>query len=181
MKVNEQTSILQDIPFHASPNYDDRPEGKEISLIVVHGISLPPEDFGSGHVHDFFMNQLDVDFHPYFTEIEDLKVSCHLFIERNGQIHQYVPFNKRAWHAGKSMFNGAKNCNDFSIGIELEGTDHTKYTDEQYKSLVECTKTLIDQYKIPIKNIKGHSDIAPQRKSDPGESFDWNYYKQKLT
>lgn len=180
MKINEQTSLLQDVPFHCSPNQDERPKERDISLLVVHGISLPPDDFGSGHIHEFFMNQLDTEHDPYFEQISHLKVSCHLFINRQGEVTQYVPFNRRAWHAGRSNFKGREDCNDFSIGIELEGSDHIPYTDAQYKALAKCTRALMEHYDISIDNIAGHSDIAPERKSDPGLSFDWPKFRQLL-
>lgn len=180
MKVNEQTSLLTDTPYHCSPNQDERPSGSKISLLVIHGISLPPEQFGTGHVHDFFMNQLDIHYHDYFKQISELKVSCHIFIDRKGNAHQFVPFNKRAWHAGKSSHNGQSQCNDFSIGIELEGADHIPYTKDQYETLARCTRALIDYYGITLDDIKGHSDISPGRKSDPGQSFDWDYYFELL-
>ena len=138
---------------------------------MIHNISLPPGEFGTPYIEQLFTNQLDFDAHPAFDDIRGLKVSAHLLIKRNGAIVQFVPFNKRAWHAGKSHFAGRDNCNDFSIGIELEGTDTLAYTKAQYTALNTCVNTLKSHY--PITNIAGHADIAPGRKTDPGEAFDW--------
>lgn len=154
-----------------SDNCNDRPNG-EISLLVIHNISLPPGEFDNDYIEQFFTNQLDFDAHPYFKTIQDMEVSAHLLIKRDGSIIQFVPFDKRAWHAGESNFNGRANCNDFSIGIELEGTDDIAYTDAQYEHLNAVIKTLKSHY--PINNIVGHNDIAPGRKTDPGVSFDWS-------
>jgi len=144
---------------------------------VIHNISLPAGEFNNCHVEDFFAGCIDVSQHSSFQDISDLKVSSHLFIRRDGEIVQFVDFNKRAWHAGVSSFKGVEKCNDFSIGIELEGTDHIKYTDFQYDSLIQVTKSLMKTYpNITNSQICGHSDIAPNRKTDPGESFDWNRY-----
>lgn len=163
--------LLEGANYLPSDNHNQRPD-TEISLVVIHNISLPPGEFGQGHIEDFFTNQLDVEAHPYFQSIKDLKVSAHLLIKRDGQITQFVPFNKRAWHAGTSCYQGRENCNDFSIGIELEGTDHDSYTEAQYQALNHALEVLKSSY--PITNIVGHSDIAPGRKTDPGEAFDWS-------
>jgi len=157
-----------------SVNYNDRPID-EISLIVIHNISLPPGEFNNNYIEQFFTNQLDFNAHPYFKTIQDLQVSAHLLIKRDGLIIQFVPFNKRAWHAGESSFNGQNNCNDFSIGIELEGTDNLDYEAVQYQSLNTVLGLLKNHY--PIQNIVGHSDVAPDRKTDPGEAFNWNEIK----
>ncbi len=157
-----------------SINYNDRPDG-EISLIVIHNISLPPGEFNNRYIEQFFTNQLDFNAHPYFKTIQDLQVSAHLLIKRDGSIIQFVPFDKRAWHAGQSSFNGQDNCNDFSIGIELEGTDNLNYEAVQYQSLKTTLKQLKNYY--PVQNIVGHSDIAPGRKTDPGEAFNWDEIK----
>jgi len=157
-----------------SINYNDRPNG-EISLIVIHNISLPPGEFNNHYIEQFFTNQLDFNAHPYFKTIQDLQVSAHLLIKRDGSFIQFVPFDKRAWHAGKSSFNGQDNCNDYSIGIELEGTDNLNYEAVQYQSLNTILKQLKDHY--PVQNIVGHSDIAPGRKTDPGEVFNWDEIK----
>ncbi|RUM78511.1 MAG: 1,6-anhydro-N-acetylmuramyl-L-alanine amidase AmpD [Candidatus Thioglobus sp.] len=153
-----------------SINYNDRPNG-EISLVVIHNISLPPGEFNNPYIEQFFTNQLDFNAHPYFKTIQDLQVSAHLLIKRDGSIIQFIPFDKRAWHAGESSFNGQDNCNDFSIGIELEGTDNLNYEAVQYQSLKTTLKQLKNYYSV--QNIVGHSDIAPGRKTDPGEAFNW--------
>lgn len=160
-----------------SPNQDDRPEGTGIELLVIHGISLPPGKFGGPYIDQLFTNRLNADDNPYFAEIIDLKVSAHILINRNGEITQYVPFDKRAWHAGASEYQGRSCCNDFSIGIELEGDDEQPYTKDQYRSLVELTGLLKSRWP-DIKNdhIVGHCHIAPGRKTDPGPTFDWDYY-----
>jgi AmpD protein len=161
-----------------SPNADLRPDPQDISLLVIHNISLPPEQFGGPYIEQLFSNKLDPKDHPYFRDIYTLKVSSHLLIDRDGNITQFVPLNKRAWHAGVSEFQGRQRCNDFSIGIELEGADHIPYTHNQYSALAEVTLDIIGQYPmITQKTIVGHSDIAPGRKTDPGEAFDWNRYR----
>ena len=157
-----------------SINCNDRPND-EISLIVIHSISLPPGEFSNHYIEQFFTNQLDFNAHPYFKTIQDLQVSAHLLIKRDGSIIQFVPFDKRAWHAGKSNFNGQDNCNDFSIGIELEGTDNLNYEAVQYQSLKTTLKQLKNYYSV--QNIVGHSDIAPGRKTDPGDAFNWGEIK----
>ncbi len=158
-----------------SPNFDDRPSELDISLLVIHCISLPPGEFGGNYISQLFCNQLSPTAHPYFADIHDLKVSAHLLIQRDGSIIQYVPFNKRAWHAGVSEYEGRSRCNDFSIGIELEGTDKTAYTDTQYHNLNLIIDTLLASYpKLSRQRIVGHSTIAPQRKTDPGPHFEWN-------
>ena len=158
-----------------SPNYDDRPDSEDIQLLVIHGISLPPGEFGGGYIEQLFTNCLNPDEHPYFKEIKDLKVSTHLLISRDGIITQFVPFQKRAWHAGESCHKDRQCCNDFSIGIELEGTDDEPYTDVQYETLNKIIRVLQDTYPALIKdNIVGHCHIAPQRKTDPGSAFDWS-------
>lgn len=165
---------LQDVTIVESPHYDLRPSVSEVSLLVVHNISLPPGEFGGGYVQSFFKGELDPVKHPFFQEISQLRVSAHCLIERDGSVTQFVSFEKRAWHAGVSSFQGNNRCNDFSIGIELEGTDDFPYTDAQYESLIGLSKILMVQYpKITLGRIVGHNDIAPGRKTDPGESFDW--------
>lgn len=156
-----------------SPNFNARPEG-EISLLVIHNISLPPGQFGTGRVQQFFQNRLPVAEHPYFAGIAQLTVSAHFLIERDGAVTQFVACGERAWHAGLSSFAGRENCNDFSIGIELEGTDELPFTDAQYQALVELTRQLLSTYpQMSVERICGHSDIAPGRKTDPGPCFDW--------
>lgn len=157
-----------------SSNFDARPEHIDIDLIVIHCISLPPGDFGSDNIDKLFLNQLNPSDHPYFESIGDLRVSSHVLIDRKGRITQYVPFHLRAWHAGQSSFEGREACNDFSIGIELEGTEDIPYTNEQYIHLARLIQVLIKHYpKLSKNRIVGHSAIAPERKTDPGHSFDW--------
>ncbi len=169
------------INYLQSPNCDDRPSNTEIDLIVVHNISLPPGEFAGDFVTDFFLNKLDPTKHEYFKEIIDLKVSSHCYVRRDGNIFQYVPFEKRAWHAGRSCFQGKESCNDFSIGIELEGTDDQSFTDQQYNVLAELIATLQQQYPgITNDRIVGHSDIASGRKTDPGPMFSWDKLLKKL-
>jgi len=176
-----QNGLLNCGLFKASPNKNARPRLKDIRLIVIHNISLPPEQFNNHHIDDFFLNQLDPKTHPYFETICHLQVSAHLLIRRDGSITQFVPFDERAWHAGVSTFNSAENCNDFSIGIELEGTDQLAYTEAQYIELSRCCRSLIEKYPlITTDNIVGHSDIAPGRKTDPGETFDWEKFRALL-
>jgi AmpD protein len=163
-----------------SPNFSER-QGGEVSLLVIHNISLPPGEFGSDNIEKLFTNQLSPEAHPYFEGISSLKVSSHLLINREGLITQFVPFNMAAWHAGVSSFQGLNDCNQFSIGIELEGTDDIDYTKEQYQSLIEVSKDIMLSFpKINKENIMGHSDIAPERKTDPGPSFDWHLYLSSL-
>lgn len=164
-----------------SPNFNARPEGVPVSLLVVHNISLPPGCFGGGYVESFFLNQLNTSDHPYFETIDGLQVSAHCFIARNGRVTQFVSFDDRAWHAGRSSFEGEQECNDFGIGIELEGTDQLEYSTEQYESLVTLSKVLLKAYpKLNMHRITGHSDIAPGRKTDPGDAFDWEGYRSAL-
>ena len=164
-----------------SPNHDERPEPNDISLTVIHCISLPPNQFGADYIERLFCNELNPDEHPYFQEICHLKVSAHILIRRNGEIIQFVPFDKRAWHAGESKYMGRSKCNDFSIGIELEGTEWEPYSDAQYQQLAEILKCLFKAYPgLSKSTITGHSNIAPNRKTDPGESFDWQRLFQLL-
>jgi AmpD protein len=149
----------------------------EVDLLVVHSISLPPGQYGGAYIDAFFLGQLDINAHPYFSEIATLQVSAHLLIDRNGRVTQYVPLHLRAWHAGQSEYGGRCNCNDFSIGIELEGLDTDTFTDAQYQSLAEVTAAIMAAYPaIDRGQITGHSDIAPGRKLDPGPGFDWSRY-----
>ena len=163
-----------------SPNYDDR-SNEEIDLIVIHSISLPPGIFGNSFVEDFFQNKLDFSKDKYFQEIKDLKVSSHFLIKRDGEITQFVSILDRAWHAGVSSFEGREDCNDYSIGIELEGTDVDSFEENQYESLVSLTSALMSKLPgITLDRIVGHSDIAPGRKSDPGKGFDWDKFKDRI-
>lgn len=160
-----------------SPNQDARPSGMPIDLLVIHNISLPPGQFGGRWIEDLFLNRLDPTAHPYFAAIAGLRVSAHLLIRRSGRLLQCVPLSRRAWHAGQSSFAGRSACNDFSIGIELEGTDHIPFTDEQYRCLAEATQQIRRHYPgIVPERIVGHSEIAPGRKTDPGPAFDWARY-----
>ncbi len=164
-----------------SPNCNARPAGEAVSLLVIHNISLPPGQFGSGHIELFFQNRLPIDADPFYQEIKDMTVSSHLLIERDGAVVQFVDFDRRAWHAGASLFDGRDNCNDFSIGIELEGTDTQPYTDLQYEALAKVTAALQQAYPaLTAERITGHSDIAPGRKTDPGPAFDWPRYRGLL-
>jgi AmpD protein len=169
---------LSGVQHRLSPNYDGRPPATRIELLVIHNISLPPGEFGGDAVIQLFTNSLDVNTHPYYAELEGLKVSAHFFVRRNGDIVQFVPCSRRAWHAGLSRWRGRERCNDFSIGIELEGTDAEVFTERQYISLAKLTRKLCRAY--PIREIVGHSDIAPERKTDPGPHFDWPQYFAKL-
>lgn len=156
-----------------SPNYNQRPEHTEIQLVVVHNISLPPSQFGGGYIEQFFQNQLDWSKHPYFQTIEGMQVSTHLLILRTGEVLQFVNFNERAWHAGRSTYLAKKECNDYSIGIELEGSDDQPFEEMQYSVLAEVIATLQASYPKILQHLAGHSDIAPGRKTDPGPFFDW--------
>jgi AmpD protein len=173
LKIDE-LGWLQSVDLVQSPNCDARPDNSEIKLIVIHGISLPPSEFGGGYIQQYFCNQLDSNANDYFATICDRQVSAHCLIERAGNITQFVSFLDRAWHAGISSWKGEQACNDYSIGIELEGTDELSYTDPQYEQLNALLGSLISHYPA-IKNdaICGHSDIAPGRKTDPGPAFDW--------
>ena len=162
-----------------SPNFDERPGTCPVDLIVIHSISLPPCEYGGHWINDLFTNELDVDAHPYFREIGDLHVSSHLLIRRDGELVQYVPFHMRAWHAGLSSFEGRECCNDYSIGIELEGCDEEAFEDIQYERVAEVIATLIQYYPgLSAERIAGHSDIAPGRKTDPGPLFSWSNLRE---
>lgn len=174
----DAAGLLDTAQFIASPNCDERPADREISLLVIHNISLPPDEFGGNGVIELFTNRIDPQAHPYYQSLQELKVSAHFFIRRDGTVIQFVPCVKRAWHAGVSSWQGKERCNDFSLGIELEGSDMTPFTDAQYASLIALTRCLCDQY--PIRHIAGHSDIAPGRKTDPGPYFDWKKYTLDL-
>lgn len=182
MAVNNENDWLAVADRVLSPNFNDRPEGAGISLLVIHNISLPPGQYGGGYIEQFFQNRLPVAEHEFFDSIKELQVSAHLLIERSGRVVQFVPLTKRAWHAGVSCHEGIENCNDFSIGIELEGTDHQSFTSEQYERLVAITKDIQSKFPaIKAGRIVGHSDIAPGRKTDPGPAFDWDRYLDKLS
>lgn len=161
--------------------WDERPDERDISLLVIHNISLPPGEFGTSGIRHLFTGCLDKKAHPFYEEIAHLRVSAHCVIYRDGLIEQYVPFTGRAWHAGVSSFQGRNRCNDYAIGIELEGTDDLPFTDAQYASLTRLSKYLLAHYPlITCGRIIGHNDIAPGRKTDPGPYFDWARYRQSL-
>jgi N-acetyl-anhydromuramoyl-L-alanine amidase len=164
--------------YVASPNCDERPPGAAITLLVIHNISLPPGEFGGEGIARLFTNELDITAHPYYRSLAGLRVSAHFLIRRTGELLQFVPCTKRAWHAGASSWCGRSGCNDFSIGIELEGADEVPYTDAQYRVLAELARALQSAY--PITDIAGHCDIAPTRKTDPGPSFDWPRFRSSL-
>lgn len=166
------------VMHYPSPNFNARPSGLLPYLLVIHNISLPPNHFGNGFITDLFTNKLDWAKDPFFETIKGLEVSSHFLIQRDGQIVQYVSTNDRAWHAGKSSFNGIENCNDFSVGIELEGTDFKPFENIQYRRLRTLTLALEKRY--TIKNVTGHEHIAPGRKTDPGPFFDWLRYHKDL-
>jgi AmpD protein len=174
----DAAGLLEGVRFVASPNCDDRPDGTRIELLVVHAISLPPGEFGGPAIEQLFLNRLDPSAHPYYRDIAALRVSAHFLVRRTGDLVQFVPCSKRAWHAGVSQWRGRPACNDYSIGIELEGTDDQPFEASQYAVLAELTKTIERAY--PITEIVGHSDIAPARKTDPGPCFDWPRYRELL-
>lgn len=181
MQINKNTGLIEGIDYSPSPNADERPQDLPIDLIVIHSISLPPGQYGNQSIEQFFTNQLDASQHPYFSEIADMQVSAHLLITRDGRVIQFVPFHMRAWHAGVSNYCGREKCNDFSIGIELEGTDDTPFEEIQYVQLADVVNSLCRTYvSLTDENITGHSDIAPGRKTDPGKYFDWAKLKQLL-
>lgn len=174
MRVEPATGLLEGVRQVASPNHDERPPGSEPELIVVHCISLPPGSFGGSHIEELFTNRLDAAAHPYFAEIAGLEVSAHALIRRDGEVVQFVPFHRRAWHAGQSCFRGRERCNDFSVGIELEGTDDGGYEPAQYRRLASLVRALGAAYpSLLAAPLVGHSDIAPGRKTDPGPGFEW--------
>jgi len=174
IEVNERAEALR-LRVVESPNQDERPPGTAIELLVVHAISLPPGEFGGSGVEALFLNRLDPSQHPFYASIAGLRVSAHFFVRRDGSLTQFVPCAKRAWHAGESTWRGRARCNDFSIGIELEGSDEVSFEMAQYETLATLTCALRSAY--PIADIAGHSDIAPGRKTDPGPRFDWARYR----
>lgn len=179
--IDLASGLLRGVPFMPSPNVDDRPEGMAVDAIIIHGISLPPGEFGGPWVDHLFTNRLDPTAHPEFLPLAGLRVSAHLFIRRDGQTIQYVPFHRRAWHAGRSHFEGREACNDFTVGIELEGTDDIDYTPVQYRRLAAVVVGLMAAYPgITAERIVGHSEVAPGRKTDPGPAFDWPRLRRML-
>jgi N-acetyl-anhydromuramoyl-L-alanine amidase len=174
LEVDLESGLMRGVRQIASPNHDPRPAGVEADLIVVHGISLPPGEYGGPWIDRLFTNTLPADVHAYFAEISGLRASSHLAVTRDGAVTQYVSFTERAWHAGKSNFQGREACNDFSVGVELEGTDTQPYEDVQYDRLAEVVAALCAAYpRLSPERLVGHSDIAPGRKTDPGPAFDW--------
>lgn len=176
-----QNPWLRGVRIVPSPNCNARPAASVVDLLVIHNISLPPGEFGSGHIDALFSNTLDCAAHPYFAGLRGLQVSAHFLIDRSGTVTQYVPLALRAWHAGVSQWEGRDNCNDYSVGIELEGTDTMPFTDAQYQALAGLTRVLQQQFPaITPARIVGHSDIAPARKTDPGPHFDWARFRASL-
>ncbi len=165
--------------YVASCNCDERPPGEAITLLVIHNISLPPGEFGGDAIVRLFTNELDCRSHPYYRTLAGLRVSAHFLIRRTGELLQFVPCTKRAWHAGVSSWRGRSGCNDFSVGVELEGTDDAPYTEPQYRVLAELTRALQSAY--PISAVAGHCDVAPGRKTDPGPSFDWPRFRNTIS
>ncbi len=178
LKINNNSGLFDDITHYNSENCNSRPNNTIIDTIIIHCISLPAGSYDNQNIVDLFMNNLDINQDPSFESLKDVKVSSHLLIKRDGEIIQFVPFNLRAWHAGVSKHKGKENCNDYSIGIELEGTDKSNFTDTQYERLNEIIKSLKDYYpKIVDENIIGHNEVSPDRKNDPGPFFEWNRIK----
>jgi AmpD protein len=176
-----RSGLLESARNCISPNHDDRPDCDDISLIVIHNISLPPNEYDGKGIDQLFTNTLDKNEHPFYAEIHELRVSSHLLIRRDGEIVQYVPFHKRAWHAGESRFNGRTVCNDFSIGIEMEGSDFEPFTETQYSVLESVIQSLLESYpSISTSAITGHENIAPGRKTDPGPYFEWQRLEHRL-
>ena len=179
--IDRATGFLTGVRQVLSPHFDARPSGALPELLVVHGISLPPGEFGGPWIDRLVTGTLPWDEHPYFKQIEGLRASAHALVRRDGQIVQYVPFGERAWHAGQSAWRGRTGCNDFSIGVELEGTDDMPYTDAQYEALAALSAALIATYpSLSAQTIAGHSEVSPGRKTDPGPSFDWARFRALL-
>ncbi|HVC11322.1 MAG TPA: 1,6-anhydro-N-acetylmuramyl-L-alanine amidase AmpD [Burkholderiales bacterium] len=177
MKIGSD-GLLAGVPYVASPNCDDRPSGVAVSLLLLHSISLPPGEFAGDAVERFFTNRLDPSAHPYFRSIANLRVSAHFFLRRSGDPVQFVPVRRRAWHAGESAWRARVRCNDYSVGVELEGTDDSAFSDAQYAQLAALTRALC--VALPIRDVAAHSDVAPQRKTDPGARFDWARFLAEL-
>ncbi|HVN99594.1 MAG TPA: 1,6-anhydro-N-acetylmuramyl-L-alanine amidase AmpD [Steroidobacteraceae bacterium] len=179
--IDGATGLLRDARQVLSPHFDERPPGMQPELIVVHGISLPPGEFGGPYIEQLFTGCLDAEAHPYFAAIAAMRVSSHLLVRRNGEVVQFVPFGLRAWHAGASSWQGRPSCNDFSIGIEMEGTDDGAYEPAQYQALAGLISALCEAYPtLARERVVGHSDIAPDRKSDPGPAFAWSLLRELL-
>jgi AmpD protein len=178
MNYDPDSGLIDIARYVASSNCDLRPEGVDVESLIIHAISLPPGEFGGQGIEQLFCNALDADEHPYYSEICGLKVSAHLLVRRDGEIVQFVPLNQRAWHAGVSECLGRDNVNDFSIGIELEGSDDAAFEDIQYQRLAQLTTVILDAFPgLSAEHIYGHSDIAPGRKTDPGPHFDWQRFR----
>ena len=175
----DRAGVIRSVAQVPSPNFDARPPRAKISLLVIHSISLPPGRFGGPWIVQLFTNRLDTSAHPYFAALEGLRVSAHFLIRREGVLAQFVPCSLRAWHAGKSKWRGRSRCNDFSIGVELEGADDVPFEDIQYRTLARLTRALRKRY--PITDIAGHDAVAPGRKTDPGPAFDWTYYRRLIS
>lgn len=181
LHIESADGLLSDVRFVLSPNHDERPDGAEVEAIVVHSISLPPGEYGGDGVVDLFTNRLNPAAHPFYPDIAGLKVSAHFLVRRDGSLLQFVPVHKRAWHAGRSWCEGRGRVNDFSVGIELEGTDQSPYEGAQYAALANLTRALMRRFpSVTRERIYGHSDIAPGRKTDPGPLFDWHRYLELL-
>lgn len=174
----DASGLLDAAQFIASPNFDERPPDMDVNLLVIHNISLPPGEYGGNGVIELFTNRIDPQAHPYYQTVQGLNVSSHFFIRRDGEVIQFVRCNQRAWHSGASSWQGRERCNDFSIGIELEGSDAEPFADAQYATLTMLTQCLCGRY--PIQHVVGHSDIAPGRKTDPGPYFEWERYRRSL-
>ncbi|MEP6943366.1 MAG: 1,6-anhydro-N-acetylmuramyl-L-alanine amidase AmpD [Betaproteobacteria bacterium] len=172
----DRAGIVRAAAQISSPNCDERPPATRVTLLVLHNISLPPGDFGGPWIVELFTNSLNSAAHPYFAQLAGVKVSAHFLIRREGSIAQFVACARRAWHAGESVWRGREQCNDFSVGIELEGTDDIAYTSPQYLAVAALTRALRRRY--PIRDVVGHSDIAPGRKTDPGPAFDWKLFRR---
>ncbi len=182
LEVDKASGLISGARQRPSPNCDARPDPADISLLMVHGISLPPGEFGGPWIDDLFHNRLDPSGHPYFAKIHGLQVSSHLLIRRDGELLQYVPLHLRAWHAGVSCFQGRERCNDFSVGVELEGADDIPYAPAQYAKLADVACALMRAFPaITPDRIVGHSDVAPGRKTDPGAAFDWKRFRRLLS
>lgn len=182
MRIDPSSHLLAGVRYVPSPNADDRPPGDGApSLIIIHNISLPPSEFGGPYIEQLFTNRLDPCAHHYFASVSELRVSAHVLIRRDGNVVQFVPFNRRAWHAGVSEYRGRSNCNDFAVGIEVEGADEVPYADVQYSVLAVLIDTLRIAYpSLSRQRIVGHSDVAPGRKTDPGSAFDWQRLMDEL-
>ena len=181
MEIDRDSGLLRGVRYVPSPHQDDRPEGPDVDLVVVHGISLPPGDFGGPWIERLFLGRLPTEEHPYFATIRELRVSTHVLIRRSGALVQYVPFHRRAWHAGTSSWEGRQRCNDYSVGVELEGTDDLPYEGAQYRALAGAIAALAAvRPAITPDRLVGHSDVAPKRKTDPGRLFDWARLRELL-